>query len=213
MGKCLTIVKLVGIGSLGISSGTFLLSSLACVPDIIKEIKDSEQFKQDISKVITSLRLGFWSLGSISTYLLYQAYAKSPLYAKHPYLIYAALTFPIALIYNYYFNYSNEQEILTDSRDEIIYKKEKKIIEKIVEPEVDTSPLDNSVYNDLGNRSPKIEKSEIEVEVPVVSKVSLSSNEYKSLLNIVNKSHLYTGIILGAGFLLGSIGYIGDNLK
>lgn len=214
MGKCLTIVKLVGIGSLGIASGSYILSSLSCVPDILKVANNSfDKLKTDISNVITSLRLTFWGLGSLSTYLFYQAYTRSPVYGKHPYLIYAALTFPAALIYNYYFAFNDEQKLLSDSEEKIIYKKEKQVVEKLVEPEEDTSPLDNSVYNDLGSRSPKVEKSEVEVEVPVVSKVGLSEESYKGLLKTVNDGHLYTGIILGIGFLLSAVGYIGDNMK
>lgn len=211
MGKCLTIAKLVGIGSIGISSSTFLLSSLACVPDIIREIKDSKEFEDDISKVITTLRLGFWGLGSLSTYLLYEAYVRSPIYGKHPYLLYAAFTFPIALIYNYYFSFNDEQKLLSNSDNSVTYKKEKKIVEKVITPEEDTSPLDNSVYNDLGSREPKVEKTEVEVNVPIIS--NLSFDEYKSLLESINQSHLITGLILGAGFLLGCVGYVGDNLK
>lgn len=212
MGKCLTIAKLIGIGSLGISSGAFLVSSLSCVPKAAKTLQLAD-LKAKVSKLITSLRLGFWGLGSLASYLLYQAYARSPAYGKHPYLLYAALAFPIALTYNYYFAFSDEQKLVSDSEEKVIYRTEKKVVEKVVSPEEDKSPLDNSVYNDLGSRDPKVEETEIEVEVPTVSKVELSEETFKSLLSTVSENHLYTGAILGVGFLLGSVGYIGDNLK
>lgn len=212
MGKCLTIVKLVGIGSLGISSGAFLVSSLSYVPKAANSLQLGE-LKVKVSKLITGLRLGFWGLGSLASYLLYEAYARSPVYGKHPYLIYAALSFPVALAYNYYYAFSDEQKLVKDSEEKIIYRTEKKKVEKVVSPEEDKSPLDNSVYNDLGNRDPKVEETEVDVEVPTVSQVELSEPTFKELLSTVSESHLYTGAILGVGFLLGSIGYIGDNLK
>jgi hypothetical protein len=213
MGKCLTIVKLVGIGSLGVSSGIYLLSSWKYIPKTINNSKTVEQLKQKISKFITNLRLSFWSLGSLSTYLLYQAYTRSPSYGKHPYLIYAALTFPIASIFNYYYSFNNEQKLITDAEEKIIYRTEKKIIKDVQNPEEETSPLDNSVYNDLGHQSPKITEREVDVEVPHLSKVELAEETYKSILSNLNTHYLYSGIILGTGFILGVIGYVGDNLK
>lgn len=213
MGKCLTIVKLVGIGSLGLSSSIFLISSYKSVPALLNKSETVTQLKEKVSSLITKLRLSFWSLGSLATYLFYQAYACSPSYGKHPYLVYSALAFPIALIFNYYYNYSDEQKLISDTEETIIYKTEKKIIQEIQTPEEETSPLDNSVYNDLGSSSPKVVEKEIDIQVPHVSKIEIDEVSYKSLLSSVRRNYLYSGIIMGSGSLLGLIGYAGDNLK
>lgn len=213
MGKCLTIVKLVGIGSLGITSGSYFLTSFQLIPKIVANTAgDYKSLKEKICKLFVSLRLSFWSLGSISSYLFYQAYSKSPSYGKHPYLIYAALTFPIALGYNYYYSFNNEQKLIKNEEEKIIYRQEKKTVTEVSNPEEDTSPLDNSSYNDLGNQTPKLEEKEVEVTVPVVNRVELAEETYKSILSQISESHLYTGVILGTGFLLSVIGYIGDNV-
>ena len=213
MGKCLTIVKLVGIGSLGLTSGSYLLTSFNIIPSVVaKTTGDYSSLKEKISKLFVSLRLGFWSLGSLSSYLFYQAYAKSPAYGKHPYLIYAALAFPIALGYNYFYAFGEEQKLIKNEEEKIIYRHQKKTVKEVISPEEDTSPLDNSSYNDLGSQTPKLEEKEVDVQVPVVNKVELAEETYKSILSEVATSHLYTGAILGTGFFLSIIGYFGDNV-
>lgn len=208
MGKCLTIVKLVGIGSLGLSSTAFFISAHYCVPTILKSKND--EIKAKITKLISNLRLSFWGLGSIATYLFYQAYTRSPSFGQHPYLIYAALTFPCALIYNYYGNFNTEQILINDENEKITYRKEKKIVEKVIQPEEETSPLDNSVYNDLGTREPKVEKVEIEVDVPVVEKETLSTDDFNTQIDLMNNGHIISGVIMGFGCLLSIIGYFGE---
>lgn len=209
----MTIVKLVGIGSLGLSSSAYLYSAWI-LPKIAENTSITyDSLKEKVTTHITSLRLSFWSLGSIASYLFYQAYAKSPSYGKHPYLIYAALSFPIALIYNYYFAFTKEQSLLNNEETKIIYHTETKTVKEVEAPEQEKSPLDNSVYNDLGNNTPKVSEREVEVQVPTESKVELAEETFKSLLATVNQSYVYTSGILGAGFILSVIGYVGDNLK
>lgn len=82
-----------------------------------------------------------------------------------------------------------------------------------MQQEEENSPLDNSVYNDLGSKSPKFEEKEVSVQVPHVSKVELSETTYKDILKSLSNSYNVTSAILGAGFLLASVGYFGDNLK
>ena len=53
MGKCLTIVKLIGIGSLGLSSAAFLVSNYKLVPDVLKVSSSSvETLKNKASKLL-----------------------------------------------------------------------------------------------------------------------------------------------------------------
>lgn len=213
MGKCLTIVKLVGIGSLGLSSSAFLYSSWI-LPKLAENSSVAySTLKEKVTTHITTLRISFWSLGSIASYLFYQAYTRSPSYGKHPYLIYAALSFPIALLYNYFFAFSAEQSLLNNEETKIIYHTEKRTVKEVEAPEQEKSPLDDSVYNDLGNNTPKVSEKEIEIQVPTESKVELAEVTYKSLLANVNENYLYTSGILGVGFVLSIIGYVGDNLK
>lgn len=213
MGKCLTIVKLVGIGSLGLSSSLFLYSSQIQVPELLKSSgSPTAEFKNKLTSIITIIRGQFWSLGSIASYLLYQAYTNSPSYGKHPYLIYAALSFPIALAYNYYSTFTNEQKILNNTEEETTYTTETRVVKETVPQPEETSNLDNSNYNILGE-SPKVVEKEVQVEVPTVKKIALTEATLNSILPSILESYYNSGAILGAGFLLGLIGYIGDNLK
>lgn len=213
MGKCLTIVKLVGIGSLGLSTGALLLSSSTCIPGILTKSENVASLKEKVSKLIVNLRLGFWSLGSLATYLFYQAYTYSPAYGKHPYLIYAAAAFPIALVFNCYFAFAEEQKLINDSEEQVMYKTEKKTVKELAPSEEENSPLDNSVYNDLGTQAPKYLEKEIEVQVPHTVKIELAEETYKSILSNVSKNYLYSAAIMGTGFLISAVGYIGDSLK
>lgn len=213
MGKCLTIVKLVGIGSLGLSSGLFLYASQLQVPQLLKASgTPTLEFKKKLSTIITTVRAQFWSLGSLASYLFYQAYTRSPSFGKHPYLVYAGLVFPIALAYNYYFAFNNEQMILNNTEDETTYTTETKIVKTTVPAQEEASTLDNSSYNILGE-SPKIVEKEVQVEVPTTSKVELTEATFNDILPVVLDSYYASGAILGAGFLMAAVGYIGDNLK
>lgn len=213
MGKCLTIVKLVGIGSLGLSSGAFFLSSKYSIPSIIKSSEAFSETKEKVTTLISKLRLSFWGLGSLASWLFYQAYTYSPSHGKHPYFIYAALTFPITLAFNYYYTFNNEQKLIKDEEKRIVYKKEKQIVKKVITPEEENSPLDNSSYNDLGTREPKVEETQLEIDVPVLEKIELTEDSFLSVLSTVSQNYLCSGSIMGIGFLLAAIGYAGDNLK
>lgn len=213
MGKCLTIIKLVGIGSLGLSSSLFLYSSQIQVPDLLKTTgSPTAEFKSKFASIITFIRAQFWSLGAVSSYLLYQAYTYSPSYGKHPYLIYAALSFPIALVYNYFTTFGNEQKVLNNKEEETTYTTETKIVKETIPQPEETSNLDNSNYNILGE-SPKVVEKEVQIEVPVVKEIALTEATLNSILPTILENYYNSGAILGAGFLLGLIGYIGDNLK
>ncbi|VEU19510.1 DEKNAAC100510 [Brettanomyces naardenensis] len=216
MGKCLTIVKLIGVGSLGLSGTNFFYSAEALIPQILKsEDVTSDKSKKQITDLIVRARGVFWGLGGLASYLFYQAFKSSPPAGKHPYLIYSALIAPIALLFNYYWVFESEAKLLESSSPEpkVTYQKVKRTIKRKKLADSEPSPLDNSVYSDLGKIPEVEEEIEVEEEVPVTEKpIVLSNEETKSELQTLQKSYLYSGIIVVLGFVLSTIGYVGDRV-
>lgn len=214
MGKCLTIVKLVGIGSLGIAGANYLYSAKALIPKILS-LHDltSTKAKNSITNLIVRARSLFWSFGSIASYLFYEAFKCSSPTGRHPYLVYAALIPPLGLLFNYYWVFGSEAKLLESCSGEphVTYKKVKKMVKTKKPVESEKSPLDNSEYSDLGNPPEAEEETEVEEEVPVTEPaVILSASETKTELEKLKVGYFYTGMIATFGFALSAIGYWGD---
>ncbi|QPG76858.1 hypothetical protein FOA43_004252 [Brettanomyces nanus] len=216
MGKCLTIVKLVGIGSLGIAGANFLYSAKALIPHLlVLDNLRSETTKKQITDLIVKTRSVFWSLGALATFLFYEAFKCSPPAGKHPYLIYTSLIAPLGLVYNYYWVFDSEARLLESSSSEpkITYKKVKKLVKVKKPAQAEKSPLDNSVYSDLGNVPVVEEEVEVEEEVPVHQEpTALSNTQTKHELSNLKIGYTYSSFITGFGFILSIIGFIGDRV-
>ncbi|OWB79438.1 hydrolase activity protein [[Candida] boidinii] len=119
MGKCITIIKLVGTGSVGIASSYLLYNSIDIIKNLIPNIniiQENDKTKNSITskiiKLINSNRLLFTSFSLISLRLFSLAYTHSNKSGKHPYLIYASITIPLSII-SYYLNcFKFEQNLL-----------------------------------------------------------------------------------------------------
>ncbi|GMM31700.1 hypothetical protein DAMA08_044450 [Martiniozyma asiatica (nom. inval.)] len=181
MGKCLTIVKLSAITSLGLSTAAYGYVS--------------QKLENPAGGIILNLRKCIFALGSISTYLFYQAYTRSPAWGKHPYLLYAAAAIPIALGTSYGLTdaYKNEQRLVNDDTT-----KTEKVVKKVTVEE--KSELDGSVYGDVGRP----------VEREIVEEVTV--NDLGAIVQNLKQRYLYNAVIVGTGFLLSVVGYLGDNM-
>lgn len=209
MGTCLTISKLVGIGSLGIPTANYIYSAEVVIPKILKGDVTSDESKKQITSLIVRARGLFWGAGSLASFLFYESFKCAPPELKHPYLIYSALIVPIGLLYNYYNLYDTEQALVDSSEGKPLteYKTVKKTVAEPAEEE--SSPLDNSSYGDLGKPQTKEKVVEEKVPVEVPAKV-LTADETKAKLLELKKGYLYSGAIVGLGFLLSLVGYLGE---
>ncbi|EGV62165.1 hypothetical protein CANTEDRAFT_95056, partial [Yamadazyma tenuis ATCC 10573] len=86
-GTCVNSIKIIGVGSLGLLSGSLAYQSIKLIPQLIEEVSSSVS-----NATYSNIRLGkFISrvLVGLSTTCFYLAYKYSPGNEKHPYLLYA----------------------------------------------------------------------------------------------------------------------------
>lgn len=205
MGKCLTIIKLVGIGSLGIA--TFAVGSFIPAFQRFQDKKIERKPLIDLTAFVKYIIAGVGSLGS---YMFYMAFTRSQAIEQHPYLIYSALTFPIALGVWHFQIKQKEIEFKSNSIKKTVMKKEKKIVKQLVPVSDEKSPLDDSYYGDLGNREPIFKDVEIEIDVPKTISFELDTESLIKLTNEIKLNYIYCFSIFGTGFLISIIGYLGE---
>ncbi|KAH3664197.1 hypothetical protein OGAPHI_004548 [Ogataea philodendri] len=209
MGTCLKIVKLVGIGSLGLATTSFGFAAYKTVPDIINSlnlsIASSQQLADKFKSLVLRIRVSFGTFGTLASTLFAMAFTRSPVSGKHPYLIYAALGAPLCAAYYGYSVLPLELEISKAPQKREVTKSAPK------EPKINdlTSPLDNSVYNDLGTDTESV-KEEVE-EDEQFKELELKSATVANLQSL-KIGYTYSSLVSGVAFLLATIGYLGDPL-
>lgn len=105
MGRCITIITLVGASSLGLLTGSLAHQALQQVPDLIRQISQetsaaSRSSTATAAAVRSKLTVGTAinvALASLLSWLFKTAYCSSPAAGKHPYLVYSAVGAPLAL--------------------------------------------------------------------------------------------------------------------
>lgn len=107
MGRCLTIIKFSGVASLGLLTGSLAYQSWVGIPSLIREINGATatSYKTSLKTISTSFTVSNMvnmTLAALSTWLFSSAYKHASPVGKHPYLIYAALGAPLALLSLYY---------------------------------------------------------------------------------------------------------------
>lgn len=123
MGYCIATVKIIGVGSLGLLSGSLTYKSLQSIPLLISDLSRNiyssspstasiKSYVKKVEDLIVKSRFVNLVLGSLSSTMLALAYRGSPPGAKHPYLIYAALGAPLTIAGLYYKAYRYEQKLL-----------------------------------------------------------------------------------------------------
>ncbi|EMG49326.1 ATG33 Autophagy-related protein 33 [Candida maltosa Xu316] len=125
-GTCITTIKFLGVGSLGLLTSSIVYQSITNLPNLIQQFNCQfqpsastsaiELFNQQLSKLKTFIfgnRLINGGLTVLSTALFTLAFKYSPVYEKHPYLIYSALGAPLTLIVLYFKNWNYEATLLS----------------------------------------------------------------------------------------------------
>lgn len=180
-GPCITTIKLLGVGSLGLLTSSIIYQSLSTLPDLIHQFNTQfnsnsiDSFKKNLNtlkKNIFNNRLINGILTTLTSSLFTLAFKYSPINEKHPYLIYASIGAPLSLIGLYYKNWKFEQKILSKKPADSSY------IKKVDEKKSQTK---------------KEEQDEEEEEPEVISKVtSADSLLGKSYVHVSDESGLST---------------------
>lgn len=205
MGKCLTIVKLVGVGSLGIA--TFAAGGALYALTRFQAGKMDRKPLLDLTRYVEYAIAG---LGSVASYLFYTAFARAKSYEQHPYLLYAAMAFPVTLGAWYYAVMPHQGELKSNSVTKTVIKKEKKVVRELVPSSDEKSPLDDSTYGDLGNSEPIYKQVEVEVDVPTTVVVDLDSVSLAELTRKLKCGFVYCASALGLGLFISVVGFLGE---
>lgn len=196
MGTCITVIKLIGAGSLGIATGTLAFSSYKMLPGLIQDHSSSiSKFQQMVSYTVNFTRLSFITLGSLASSAFFMLFKYSALRGKHPYLIYAAIAFPLSLIPAAYQAYTTNTSFLGLPQ-----------LPKLPAPSKSfTSNLDNSMYLDLGRTSSLDDEEDEQDPENAIIKKQIEIN-----LKSLQSTYKIAASITGAAFAIATIGIAGD---
>lgn len=105
MGTCITVIKLVGAGSLGLLTGNLAFQAYKRIPELIRQLNNQVSISstaaasvlQAVTQNVYISSAANVVFASLTTYLFSTAYKYSPPSGKHPYLLYCAVGAPLAL--------------------------------------------------------------------------------------------------------------------
>lgn len=110
MGRCITVIKLVGASSLGLLTASLTYQSFQAIPDLIRRLNNQVSLSaasataviNDAVMALACSHVANVVFATLSSALLATAYRYSPPSQKHPYLLYSAFGAPLALVSLYY---------------------------------------------------------------------------------------------------------------
>ncbi|ODV94557.1 hypothetical protein PACTADRAFT_50434 [Pachysolen tannophilus NRRL Y-2460] len=213
MGKCITTIKVIGTASLGLATGTAGIISLKALPNLISKNDEYSvtNFANAIIGLIYKARFALLSFGSLATSSLLLGFFQSPTRGQHPYLIYAAVGFPISLVYYAFKNFSVEKKLLAIKEKEAAIPTLKKKNQKndgSKEKKEFQSSLDNSIYQDIASSTSQEDEDEGDVEDEVAHAI-IKKEATLDLKKVQYNYKIITGII-GFAFAISTVGLIGD---
>lgn len=214
-GTCITVIKITGAALLGAAAGV-LYTTAKLLPHVHTLISDSSvlRIEREVKAVVYRARGALVGLGLAAVYLLSTAFKYSQCSEKHPYLVYAALTAPIAAgVYAWKLFQAEQtavQTATTVNTGEPLAPVAKR---PATGKRAEVLPLDNSVYMLLSADEqlekltpPVLDLEDVEAEILVLmvrNKVNLSLDAaaagYQSAANI---------LLVGAG--LATAGLVGE---
>lgn len=123
-GTCITTIKVMGAASLGLLTSSLTYQSIQEIPLLINQLNsnisiNSNELLSKVSLIINYSRLSNIVIGGISSGLLTLAFKASSPQDKHPYIIYSALTVPLAIASIIYKSYKYEDKLLKKSKQVI----------------------------------------------------------------------------------------------
>lgn len=117
MGRCPSTIKVAGVTSLGLLTGSLAFQSWQMIPLLIRQLNGVSTNEQtlsilgSVSNTFTLTNIINLALAVCSTGLFTMAYKYATPSAKHPYLIYSALGAPVALITFFYGGCTAQRDI------------------------------------------------------------------------------------------------------
>ncbi|EGW32752.1 uncharacterized protein SPAPADRAFT_60104 [Spathaspora passalidarum NRRL Y-27907] len=184
-GTCISTIKLLGWGSLGLLTTSLTYQSAYQIPQFITKIKrevtSSSTFQTQLKDVVCSIvgsRFVNIALGVLATGLFSLAYEYSPLDEKHPYLLYSAIGAPLTIIGLYARVYKYENRMLSKKQTSI--KKQEKSKPEVVPEEQDEEP---ELISKVSSQDDQLGKSYVHLseDSGTSTPTSISSPEIRSI--------------------------------
>ncbi|RLV91499.1 hypothetical protein JA1_003879 [Spathaspora sp. JA1] len=140
-GTCISTIKVLGWGSLGLLTTSLTYQSAYQIPQFITKITrdvvdhtTSSTFQSQLKDVLCSIvgsRIVNITLGVLATGLFSIAYGYSPIDEKHPYLLYSSIGAPLAVVGLYFRVYKYETRILGNKNKQGKTKKKSETVAKV----------------------------------------------------------------------------------
>lgn len=214
-GTCITTIKLVGVGSLGLLTGSLALQAVNVIPELIRELNiklESGYSNLNVLKYGKYVNTGLLHLG---VGCLYLAYNYSPVNEKHPYLIYSILGGIIGFGYTYYQTWNYEKSIETfeipkpQNVGVVQIEKEDDLSKSYIHVSDDDSSTTNSTAPNLTPNSPN---PTLDTDANIDTEINLTLYKKETIKNLENiQANYYIGAGLFAfTFLISSVGLVGD---
>jgi autophagy-related protein 33 len=214
MGTCLAVIKVIGVTTLGVYTGSVATNALNGY-DIVKYVLESsatinniKQINAFITKKLATNGIFLSVLGSISSIAFQLAYNAAPARSKHPYLIYSSLVFPISSVI---YGLVSRKQLLKFFYLDWFLANSKPVKDAKPKKEPIRSELDNSVYKDLGDSSSVDEHGEDEdAEIEAEVDFHLSKRVAQEALDSVQFANKFVSVLSVLGFVIASVGVHGD---
>lgn len=219
----ITAIKIIGVSSLGLLTGSLVNQAIKTIPDLINNINYVSQNEKESLETDKYINI---SLGAVSSFLLLLTYAYS---TKHPYLLYTSILGPLALG-TLSVNFSRFKKLWRKLEIKLEREFEEPIGDKL--PVSRSSSIDDlsksyvNVKSESSTPSPTLSSSSTgfeDIAEEVKSEVDSSSIDLEVDQSLLKKKYLHDlqklrvasifGVgISGFGFLIGLIGIVGETV-
>ncbi|CAH2352982.1 autophagy-related protein 33 [[Candida] railenensis] len=244
--SCVATVKLIGASSLGLLSASLSYQAFKDIPNLISELNSNVNCLSQSNiidralSLIRTTQFGSLTLGALASGFFSLAFIVSPPKGKHPYLIYASLGAPIALLSAYYKSYEYQSRLVEKAKRSrakraatSVPEGEATVSAESVEPAAaeavvsDDESLGKSYIHvsddDEGSTESTPTSSNVETPVSInIDQLQQALSIEEEVDNALNKKeftneleHIQFGYYIGSGitgvtFVIATIGLIGD---
>ncbi|CAK9439697.1 uncharacterized protein LODBEIA_P37970 [Lodderomyces beijingensis] len=200
-GTCISTIKVLGLGSLGLLTTSIIYQSIQNIPQLINQINSIYQFNlsqlnHQIYKTKTFIlgsRIVNGLLTGLSTVLFSLAFKYSSADEKHPYLIYAAIGAPLSLLGLYYNAWFAEDKILSKDGNGSFLKQQKKKHTKFASSTTTVTNPSSVATPDIDYEEGEVQDDEEDDEsAEVISKVNTADELGRSYVHLSDESGIST---------------------
>lgn len=218
---CITAIKIIGLGSVGLLTSSLSYQSLQQIPKLINELGLSigvdSGVKSKINCLINGSRLINGILVGLSSLSFWLSYKYSPVNEKHPYLVYAGIGSLLSYGYTYYKALNVENKLIeaqephsvqVNNNDTSSADKKPSGNEGLDNSYIHVSDEDSTSSNTPSppQSTPASPKPDIDYEI----NLSLFKKDIVNDLTDLKAKYVIGSGLFGLTFLISSIGVIGD---